>query len=64
MDIIRSRKYDQLHILTHAFWYHDEEEDIAQTVGTFIRSANRERHRQMAENITDLESIVKREDVL
>ena len=64
MDIIRSRKYDQLHILTHAFWYHDEEEDIAQTVGTFIRSANRERRRQMAENITDLESIVKREDVL
>mgnify|MGYP001029709564 FL=1 len=64
LDIIRSRKYDQLHILTHAFWYHDEEEDIAQTVGTFIRSANRERRRQMAENITDLESIVKREDVL
>lgn len=64
LDIICSRKYDQLHILTHAFWYHDEEEDIAQTVGTFIRSANRERRRQMAENITDLESIVKREDVL
>ena len=24
-DIIRSRRYDRLHILTHAFWYHEEE---------------------------------------
>lgn len=63
LDIVRSGEYERLHILTHAFWYHEAEENISQTVGDFIRSANRERYGQMAENITDLPSILK-EDVL
>lgn len=63
LDIIRSGEYNQLHILTHAFWYHEVEEDISQTVGAFIRSANRERYRQMAETITDIASIIE-ENVL
>lgn len=62
--IIRSGKYDRLHILTHAFWYHEIEEDISQTVKSFIRSANRERYRQLKDNITDIESILKEEDIL
>lgn len=62
-EIVRSGKYDRLHILTHAFWYHEEEEDISQTVGTFIRSANRERWRQMSENITDIDSILREDEV-
>ena len=64
LDIVRSGEYNRLHILTHAFWYHEEEKDISQTVGDFIRSAHRERYRQMAENITDLESILSEEEVL
>ena len=63
-DIIRSGEYNRLHILTHAFWYHETEKDISQAVGDFIRSANRERYRQMAENIMDLASILGEEDVL
>lgn len=62
-DIIRSGEYDRLHILTHAFWYHDSDETLAQTVGNFIRSANEERYDQMMENITDLPSILPREEV-
>ena len=62
-DIIRSGEYNRLHILTHAFWYHEKEEDIAQTVGTFIRFANQERYRQMAENITDIHSILREDEV-
>ena len=57
-DIIRGGKYDRLHILTHAFWYHEREQDITESVGTFIRSANAERYEQMMENITDLPSIL------
>lgn len=64
LDIIRSGEYDRLHILTHAFWYHEEEEDISQTVGDFVRSAGPERYRQMAENITDITSILREEDML
>ena len=58
LDIVRTGEYDCLHILTHAFWYHEEETDISQTVGDFIRSAIRERYHQVAENITDIESIL------
>ncbi len=57
-EIIRSGEYDRLHILTHAFWYHDREETIEETVGNFIHGANRERYEQMRENITDLETIL------
>lgn len=64
LDIIRSGEFDRLHILTHAFWYHETEKDLTQTAGDFIRLANRERYRQMAENITDMESILKEEDIL
>ena len=64
LDIIRSGRYDRLHILTHAFWYHEGEEDISQTVRAFVRSAGRERYRQMAENISDIQSIMEEADAL
>lgn len=57
-EIIRSGKHDRLHILTHAFWYHGEEEDISKAVTAFIRSTGQERYRQMAENITDFRAIL------
>lgn len=62
LDIVRSGKCDKLHILTHAFWYHEQEETIADSVGWFIHSANMERYEQMMDNITDLKSIVRKED--
>lgn len=62
-EIIESGKYGRLHILTHAFWYHDREESIGETVSRFIRRANSERYGQMAENFTDLASIVGRGEV-
>lgn len=60
-DIIRSGEHDRLHILTHAFWYHEREQDITESVGAFVRSASAERYEQMMENITDLPSILPRE---
>lgn len=62
MDIIRSGEYNRLHILTHAFWYHDQEETIKDSVRSFIRSAKEERYEQMRENITDIEFIVRKEE--
>ena len=58
-EIVRSGAYDRLHILTHAFWYKAQEEDIAATVRDFIHRANGERQVQMQENITDLDEILK-----
>ena len=62
-DIIRGGEYGRLHILTHAFWYHEREQDITESVGAFIRSANAERYEQMMENITDLPSILPKEEL-
>lgn len=61
-NIICAGEYDRLHILTHPFWYHDEEKTITESVGAFIRSAQHERYLQMAENITDIDSIIKEEN--
>ena len=58
LDIVRAGAYDRLHILTHAFWYGEREESIADTVGAFIRAASGQRYEQMGENITDLHSIL------
>ena len=62
-DIICSEQYDRLHILTHAFWYHDHEESLEESVGNYIKQGVYDRYDQMKENITDLESILKREDL-
>ena len=63
LDIVRSGEYDKLHILTHAFWYGEEEEIIGDAIGRFIRSANLERYDQMAENIRSIEEILQRSEV-
>lgn len=58
LDIIKSGQYDRLHILTHAIWYNEEEEDIHDTIKAFVTSANKERYYQEKENIKDIESIL------
>lgn len=57
-DIIKSRQFDRLHILTHAIWYNEVEENIHDTIKKFVTSANQERYYQEKENIKDIESIL------
>ena len=57
-EIIRKGEFEKLHILTHAFWYHEQEKDLTGTVMEFIRSASRERQLTLADNITDLDKIL------
>ncbi len=63
-EIIDSAEYDRLHILTHPFWYSEKEYDMHRAVAGFINSGNLQRYQQMERNITDLESIMGREEVL
>ena len=58
LDIIKSEQYDRLHILTHAIWYNEVEEDIHDTIKAFVISANQERYYQEKENIKDIKSIL------
>lgn len=57
-EIIKEGSHEKLHILTHAFWYYDEERELSQTVLDFIRSASRERKHTMEDNISDLDRIL------
>ncbi len=57
-EIIRKGEHEKLHILTHAFWYHDEDTDLPHTVSGFLRSASHERMLTMKDNITDLDQIL------
>ena len=63
LDIVKSGAYDKLHILTHAFWYGEEEKTIGEAVRGFIRAANMERYEHIAENIRSFEEILRREEV-
>lgn len=57
-DIIASGRYDKLHILTHAFWYHDGEQDIRETVREFVNHANMERWHHLKGNISNLDEVM------
>ena len=57
-EIIEKGEFEKLHILTHAFWYHEEDLTISETILDFIRSASRERKLTMKDNLTDLEHIL------
>ena len=63
LDIIRSGEYDRLHILTHAFWYHEENRDIAASIADFVRIAPHERYLGMRDNIRDLETVLREEEI-
>lgn len=49
LDYIRDRQYDKLHILTHAFWYNDEEMDLKTSVFSYAAEGEAYRHMLMAE---------------
>ena len=62
-EIIRNCKYDRLHILTHPFWYNNYEFNIHDTVKCFVNSACLDRYRLLSDNITDLQSIMKDDEI-
>lgn len=61
--IVKSGEYNKLHILTHAFWYNEVEEDIQTTVSKFIFNGNVSRYDIFEENFTDLNSVIPKEAV-
>ena len=62
-EIIGSEKYDRLHILTHAFWYHETELDMRDTLKNFVNRANYERYLMLRDNFTNLDEVLSVEDV-
>ena len=62
-EIVKAGTHNRLHILTHAFWYGKVEKSMADTIRDFVIDAMDDRYQQMSENITDLASVVRREDI-
>ena len=63
-DIVKNEEYDRLHILTHAFWYREKEQDIRMTLETFMNHANDERYHILRDNITNLDEVILEDDVM
>lgn len=62
-EIIVSGKYSRMQILTHAFWYDEKEKGLHDTIKFFINSASRQRYDSLAENFTDLESVIGLDEI-
>lgn len=61
--VIESDKFDRLHILTHAFWYNEQEKTARETILEFLNGAKRERFLSLAENIRDMEEFVQESEL-
>ena len=62
-SVIQDKEYKNIQILIHPFWYADEENVIHDAIADFVNRANVERYDCLDRNITDLYSIMKREEV-
>lgn len=57
-ETIDCGEYKRLHILTHPFWYHENERNLKETICDFVNNANRERYDVLEKNITNLNEIM------
>lgn len=62
-EIIRSGKYQGLHLLTHPIWYGKKEETTQGRLVGFLKDAVQERYDYLDENFRDLQEYVKKEDI-
>lgn len=63
-EIIKKDQYERLHILTHAFWYDDMDYSLEQCIKKFVKSGSTDRYSHLAKNFTDLDSVLRREQIL
>lgn len=62
-EVISCGEYPNLHILTHAFWYFDNPTDMRETMEGFIKAAVPYRYDLVSENFTDIDSVIKKEEL-
>ena len=62
-EIVLGEQYERLHILTHAFWYNEDNISIHDSIYNFVNAGNRRRFILERENITDLSSIMTESEI-
>lgn len=60
-EIIEKSQYKALHILTHPFWYEENEKTMEEKLKIFLNSATLERYNSLNENIRNFEEILSKE---
>lgn len=55
---VQEKTFSKLHILTHAFWYFDEEKNMHDVLESFLSSSRKDRYSILNENFTDLSSVI------
>ena len=63
VDLVMSNRYSRLQILTHAFWYENQDSSIDYMIKQFVNSGNIDRYSTLQDNITDLNSVMKISEV-
>ena len=62
-SIIESQQFARLHILTHAFWYNEKEQDLKTSLSEFVNRGCQDRYSIMYENFTRLADELPRDEV-
>lgn len=57
-EIICSKRYSRIHLLTHPIWYSESEKTIQDMLRQFVQSASTERYSLLSENIRDLQDLI------
>lgn len=61
--VIKSNKFNKLHILTHPFWYSNGTETLENKLKKFLNKAIRDRYNIMNDNFKDLNEVVQKEEI-
>ena len=62
-EIIENNKFNKLHILTHPYWYSDNNETINEKLTDLIMIAKIERYYQLKNNIRDINKLISEADI-
>lgn len=62
-EYIEEEKYERLHILTHPFWYKEEETGLTETLQAFVKRGSMDRYDFLDSNFTNLSNELSREDI-
>lgn len=62
LSYIREEKFERLHILTHAFWYHETDINLKDTLSIYLHQAQSDRYEILDRNFTHLDDALAGKD--
>ena len=62
-QIIKSGTYERLHVLTHPFWYDEEEQSASKRLKKFCTGRVEQCYDDLSDNIRDLEEFLRKDDL-